>query len=399
MVVLVVAAFRCPGPDPLGGPAVGGGGSGAGPAVGGSDGEGGEGECPDNDVDDDQDGFSESEGDCDDCNPNVHPGMAELGTLPGDEPVDDNCNGMIDEPLDCEPDTGTNNLSPTAAAHAIELCDAPQGGGWGLIGATFTHFDGTPLAGGTALQAAVTDLFGTVTPPTGKRMLVLSTGVALDANDPNACPGDTCGIDGAGGLAPAGFPIGLPGCASGDLLHDDVALNVEIIAPPNARGFRFRTFYLTHEYPDAVCYEFRDQFVALLSPHPPSWGSSNVIFDDAGIPPSAEFARFPHCDPDGSTYWTAFCVDNCPSLPSPYCPEDTALLAGTGFAPVPDGVKGGGATGWLETTVPLDDDDVIEIRFAIADTTDYVRDSTVLIDGFTWIGPPNTGGVPVTTPP
>jgi hypothetical protein len=45
--------------------------------------------CPDADGD----GYTVCAGDCDDANPNVNPGHAEVCTTP----VDDNCNGYVNE--------------------------------------------------------------------------------------------------------------------------------------------------------------------------------------------------------------------------------------------------------------------------------------------------------------
>ncbi|MEQ9321266.1 MAG: putative metal-binding motif-containing protein, partial [Polyangiaceae bacterium] len=260
----MVAAFRCPGPDPLGGPdpEVGGGGAGAAPSFGGNEGVGGQDDCPnDDDVDDDQDGFIE--GDCDDCDPDIHPDAAELGTLAGDEPVDENCNGMIDEHLECEPLEDGLGLPAVQAARAMDVCNPSDPAVWGLQEARLTRFGGMTADTSNNVQMSVAKQFGTMLgPQVGERMLVLSTGHAVDLSHPNACLGVTCGLDNSGSNAPSGFPVAPPGCANTNALFDDIALEVTVVAPPNAGGFRFHTLYLTHEYPLAVCSAFRDQFVA-----------------------------------------------------------------------------------------------------------------------------------------
>ena len=56
-----------------------------------------------NDYDDDGDGYAENAGDCDDADPNVNPGMTEVP----DNGLDDNCNGEIDEEEGTEGDVIT----------------------------------------------------------------------------------------------------------------------------------------------------------------------------------------------------------------------------------------------------------------------------------------------------
>jgi hypothetical protein len=399
-VAVMLTAFRCPGPDPVGDgdPEVGGGGPGGAPGGGGA---GGSEACVSPpDEDNDQDGWTGEEGDCDDCEAAVNPGAVELQTLPGDEAFDDNCDGEIDEVPNCEPDSNNVAVTPLIAAHTIELCDdAADDLDWGLLETRFVRADGIDYVPGDAAQIALDDKFGAVlSPRVGKRLLVLSTGVARDASQQNACATESCGNPNSQKPPPPGFPVGLPGCAPSMHAFDDVALEVVIRPPPNAGGFAFHTAYLTHEYPEAVCSPYRDQFLALLTPTPPNWPTANMVFDAAGIPPSVSFTPFPHCDPETVGAWSLNCFDGCPEPPSPYCPQGPALLADTGFN-VTGGngtPTGGASTGWLETRVPLTSDDPIEIRFLLFDTDDHLRDSTVLIDGFTWLGQEDLGELPAT---
>lgn len=85
--------------------------------------------------DKDGDGFTVSEGDCNDCDPLVNPDAIEVivtGPLPGDGgipvPVDDDCNGLIDEivPL-CDTGLALADADPLDAAHAIDLCKVSSG--------------------------------------------------------------------------------------------------------------------------------------------------------------------------------------------------------------------------------------------------------------------------------
>jgi hypothetical protein len=59
------------------------------------------------------------------------------------------------------------------------------------------------------------------------------------------------------------------------------------------------------------------------------------------------------------------------------CPLGPAGLEGTGF-------EGKGATGWLQTTAPVEPGSIINLRFATWDSGDAILDSLVLIDDFQW---------------
>jgi Putative metal-binding motif len=391
VVTLMVAAFRCPGPDPVGGPERPGGQGGVagGSGLGGSGGE----ECiPTADGDADQDGWTEDAGDCDDCDPSVHPGAAELRLQPGDE----NCNGEEDEEPACEPDTNGTVVTPVAAARVIDICDPPADLGWGLDEAHFVRADGNPIGDNLNKILPASQFGSALVPQVGNRMLVLSTGIAL----PGSCGEETCSQQSPGIDPPPGYPVGLPGCGVSTKIYDDVALEVTISPPPNAEGFAFHTTFLTHEYPEFVCTQFGDHFVALQIPKPDAWDTDNLIFDAAGMPPSVGFTPFPHCTLDNAAGWCGGGLDpSCPELPAPYCPAGPALLEGTGFEdssnpsnPYP----GGAATNWLKTTVPLASDEPVKIRFAIFNTGDSLRDSTALLDGFTWLGDTDLPDQPVT---
>ncbi|MCO6491481.1 MAG: thrombospondin type 3 repeat-containing protein [Phaeodactylibacter sp.] len=79
---------------------------------------------PDSNIDNDGDGFSECQGDCDDDNPSLSPGSPELCNG-----IDDNCNGLIDDGLDvdgdgflaCQGDCDDDN--PNVYPGASELCN------------------------------------------------------------------------------------------------------------------------------------------------------------------------------------------------------------------------------------------------------------------------------------
>jgi len=96
--------------------------------VGGSSGVPGCDSGPDEDKD--EDGYTVTQGDCNDCDPNVNPGAVEVPTPTegeggGDaapEPADENCDGQIDEaPTACDDALAIDSMDPNDAARAVGL--------------------------------------------------------------------------------------------------------------------------------------------------------------------------------------------------------------------------------------------------------------------------------------
>lgn len=78
------------------------------------------------DMDDDGDGFTENQGDCDDNDPTVNPSQSEV-----ENTLDDNCNGVVDEGTDAFDDDNDgysenqgdcNDANPAVAPNATEIC-------------------------------------------------------------------------------------------------------------------------------------------------------------------------------------------------------------------------------------------------------------------------------------
>ncbi len=99
------------------------------------------------DEDQDQDGFSINQGDCNDCDPNVNPNAVEVMTGEGQggaggaaEPADEDCDGQEDEPPEiCDTNLVIDTADPMDGARAIGLCKvstAPTE--WGVADAQWT---------------------------------------------------------------------------------------------------------------------------------------------------------------------------------------------------------------------------------------------------------------------
>ncbi len=347
-------------------------------------------------LDDDGDGFSESTGDCNDCDANSGPGAVEVPTVPGGPTSDEDCDGQVDEVETCDQGLAPGDADPLNAAKAIELCQKSDGTSWGVVSASYVRAGGGPASPG--LGAGLLPAFGTAgKPQAGSSLLVLSSGNARDASAPDACGSMTCNTSGQG-APPPGFPQDVAGCLGGTDINDDVALEVALKAPQNAKAYSFDFAFMSFEYAEWVCTDFNDQFIALVTPPPMGAINGNISFDSKKNPVSVNIALFDHCDPALKSTFGEFCVFGggaCPAAPSPYCPNGAGFMAGTGFNEWGDS----GSTGWLATTAPVNPGEQFSIRFAIWDTGDAALDSTVLIDNFRWTADPgNIGTTPVDDP-
>lgn len=320
----------------------------------------------------DKDGFTPSQGDCNDCDANVNPGAFEV---PGNG-TDDDCNSKIDEVTSCDADLALDSANAYDAARALELCQSTTAltKTWGVLSAKFVRANGATASAG--INTGILSQFGAnLSPTTGSKLLALSSGAAR-------LPGDTgyatsLHTTGAG-TAPAGFPT-TDSCASGTDIVDDIALEVTLRVPSNAKAFRFRGNFYVADFPGYVGSEFSDQFVALVSPPPQGSLSGDVAIDTNYAPVSLNTASFNVCVPENKSAFASSCSGNpCPSAPDPYCPLGASQLSGTGF-------ETGAATGWQTWTTAVVPGATLSIRFAIWDRSDATGDSTVLLDGFEWV--------------
>ena len=122
----------------------------------------------------------------------------------------------------------------------------------------------------------------------GAHMLVLSSGRARTPAQLNACGAFSC-TNNNDGTAPSGFPQDVPGCTTSATIRDDVALALTLKAPSNATGFSFDFRFYSFEYPQWVCAEYNDQFVALMTPAAVGSVDGNLSFDAQGSRGSHRF--------------------------------------------------------------------------------------------------------------
>ena len=360
------------------------------------------------DEDNDGDGFSKDQGDCNDCDPNVNPDAVDTPptVAPGGGMVDgadNNCDGKKLPFVTCDDNLALEDTTPKSAAKAIDLCqETMPGKSWGLIDAKYVNADGS-ASRQPGPQVGLLAQFGpNVTPRLGKTMLGLSSGHMRAEGQPDFCvelsdnktPSQDC-VTANQGPAPKGFPQRIEPCGLQPEIHDDIALEVKLRAPSNATGYKFNFRFYSFEFAEWVCGPGNDQFVALVSPPPKDAQNGNIVFDSSKHAISVNSAFFDTCDPTTIDNYALKGCMKCVTPPPgiPYCSKSYTDLIGTGMY---GGALDGGATSWLETTAPINPRQEFTIRFAIWDTGDGNIDSHVLIDSFKWIATP---GVQVGTVP
>ncbi len=373
----------------------------------------------DDEADGDGDGWTNCQGDCCDAagtgcaSPElVNPGAFEAA---GNE-VDDDCDGIVDNPLAaCDNGLASNSGNAMDYAVAMDLCQntvenpTPEQRRWGVISAELTLADGggSPANSSRAIRPA----FGATETQFGSAMAVLSTGHAAASGQSNPGfaefqPGEdmfTSSAMPADWLAANGGTVpNAPGCppADGNSANDVVMLNLRVRVPTNAKSFSLSANFLSAEYSEWVCSPFNDFFVVLLDSgfvgQPANPADKNLARytapDDSVYPVGVNLAYgntglFQQCEngPSGCGFGsTPGNVASC---------VGTSELGGTGFDPplgpfdldaCGNNDRVGGGTGWLVTSGNVVPGEIIDLRFAIWDTSDHAYDSVVLLDNFQW---------------
>ncbi|MBI5548043.1 MAG: putative metal-binding motif-containing protein [Deltaproteobacteria bacterium] len=319
-------------------------------------------------VDYDQDGTPHPE-DCNDENPLVGPQAAEVA---GDG-TDNDCDGQVDEPsADCEGQAA--GADADSFARAMEICG---------------EIEQASFPVGDPVSRAIRTGFGQlIRPQRGSKMIMLTTGQALDVFDNQAYRPQ----DGWDFQTSQAHPLwARPRCGPMDQIEpraqDLSELTLRLKVPQNAKSFTFQFNFFSAEYPEFVCTEYNDRFIVILESSAldrsklpegnclPGAGAArcNISYDARGQPMTINNGFFD------------VCVDSAIND----CTKPITDLFMTGYE-VPDGdcsdpgCIAGGATGWLTTTAPVTPGETITLRFLVLDEGDGILDSAVLIDNFTW---------------
>ncbi|MCA9716720.1 MAG: choice-of-anchor L domain-containing protein, partial [Myxococcales bacterium] len=325
--------------------------------------------------------------------------------------VDDDCDGDKDEPaLECDDALPSNSGDPRDYARAMELCQFTQENVadptkriWGVIDADFSLADGSgnPLAVQRAIRGGFGDSIG---PERGDAMAILSSGHAAATGDSNPnYAGFQIGMDlGTASDPPADWATANggklpnpPGCQeAGELSSNDpIMLTLRVRAPTNASSFSAKMFFFSAEFPEWVCSQYNDFFVALVDSdsqdNPPDKNIAIWNDGDQHWPVGVNLAKVADGLFTACQNGTIGCLDkNIPESQYTGC-EDASLVVGTGFDELDTGGCGqgkyvGGGTGWLTMNGNVEPGEVFEIRLAVWDSGGHIFDSLVLLDDWEW---------------
>ena len=219
----------------------------------------------------DGDGFSVVEGDCNYCDPHVGPNWVEMATEDGDMPLDENCDGVTDEPPPtCDEDLLVGNGSARAAASAIDICQTATLERWGVVSAKWVLPDGSvapPPPTSYDLGHGILSGFGpNVAVRHGKHLLALSSGTARQPTDPDYS-GTAASTRGFNPSLPRAFPRSRLRAPESRPVRPTTASRLELTVktPQNAEAFAFDFDFYTYEFPENICSSYNDLFVALLA--------------------------------------------------------------------------------------------------------------------------------------
>jgi hypothetical protein len=285
------------------------------------------------------------------------------------------------------------------------------------VSATYSNGFGSTTLPATGQWGLLPKFGSVIVPREGSALGVISSGFAREyddledsSTDPNADfvssgGGQMDGMNYPTGVAPGGYPQAAQGCMQDNLVNDMVDVKLTLKAPPNATGFKFDFDFYSSEWPNYVCSNFNDAFIAYVTSQETT--GANISFDSNNNPIAVNTDFFNRCTqntPVGCLSADAFDNNGNP-IPNPpsstaACMAGPAELGGTGFGDTyatqceSGNVTAtlGGATGWLTTQAPIAGGEQFTIEFMIWDAGDGLLDSSVLLDHFQWIG-----GVPVMT--
>lgn len=334
--------------------------------------------------DDDGDGWTTCDGDCNDHDSQINPCAFDTNDPNdpvGHDGIDNDCDGQIDNVRTCDGSlTAGHDTNASHYASAMDICDNPKCPT--VVGATF-------YGPNNSYAHRVTAHMGSnFSPHKGSYMAFFSTGTADDNTDtPSYRPGDGTDLQNTyTHPAPLLANQNVNPCGTGKneptTVNDYTELRLTLKAPINAGSFTFDFNFFSEEYPEYVCHGFNDTFLAMLTsqkyPTP-----TQIAFDANNHRINVNNSFFQDCTSivsgDGLGYTHA-------------CTGALSLLNKTGYEikygqtafTLGNDNKGSGATDWLNTTAPIQPGETFTLSFIIFDEGDGLMDSAINLDNFRW---------------
>jgi hypothetical protein len=301
-------------------------------------------------LDQDGDGYTPAQGDCNDHDATVGPMAFEVAG----NGKDDDCDGQVDE-TEASCDSAAAGLHDASSlASAVGLCDSRF-----AVSHTFT--------GSMSAAVALADFGTSVLSQEGLALAVLSNGIAGRKGDPGwvAVQPGTDFMQTVNAPDPT-FPFNA-GCMQTAVttVHDLATLQLTLKVPQNAHSLAFDFDFYSSEFPAYVCTAYNDAFLAMLD-------GKNIALDAQGQGITINSSLFTVCANSGT---------------QTKCTTSASTLAGSGYGEpdtaVPP-VTQGGATGWLTTRAPVTPGSTVTLKLLIYDDGDGVYDSAVVIDALRW---------------
>ena len=332
------------------------------------------------DMDGDGDGWTGAQGDCNDCTNLMNPGALDYA---GNN-IDEDCNGAPDDTvLTCDDGLAIDSQDGLDGARAMGLCHLSNGETWGVVSAEYLLVDGSSGAAQPMFHdghGILSDFGAVVKPQEGSKLFAVSSGAARDMSDPGYFAPSGHDKLYTSGAAP-GFPKESPSCPGviTGQAHDSIQLRIRMKTPTNAKSLSFNVNMFTYEFPVYICSTYNDFITAIMAPAPSGLADGmcngvpcgNISFDSQGNPLSVNAGFLEVCDPQTAG------GKNFP------CTLGPGELMGTGFGIDADGFSNHAATGWLQTSAPIENaGQEITIEFGAWDSGDGVLDTTGLFDNF-----------------
>jgi hypothetical protein len=302
----------------------------------------------------------------------------------------------VDKTAACDGALAVDGDAPSFAK-AMGICTSATSDGYGLVSASMSRGWGQTTPPHSAQWGLLPKFGSAIKPREGATLGVLSSGYGREWDDPNGKQVDF--VSGPplypnsdpSGAVPPGFPKAAKGCMQDGTVNDMIVVKLTLTAPKDATGFQFDFDFYSSEWPNYVCSNYNDAFIAYLTSNKVK--GDNISFDSNNNPVAVNNNFLTRCTPStgvgcasgngfGMPIATAACMGGETELGGTGFGDKrtTACLSGASKATV------GGATGWLTTQAPIDPGETFTLELMIFDAGDEALDSSVLLDNFQWIG-------------